>query len=205
MVFSKYYDRALLLMLLGDKTNNEMIINFLKFMPLEMHKYIRDSISLNSHIAMYNHSKTVNFEDMQVLGKDGCVYRLECSIMNGVLNIKLNRYFVDIYVMEQLELSLQPLRLYDLNKNINIGSFSYIVNDKYSLGDQMNRVIYSKKYDFIKLPLDNLMIVSDSLYPVKIVSVNSCLKDISLEMLFSDSRFNKYSKKKILNNKRKGY
>ena len=203
MVFNKYYDRALLLMMLGDKDNNEIIINFLKFMPEEMHKYIRNSISLNSHMTTYGDFRTINFDSMHMLTNDGFIYNLNVMLVHGILVIDLHRCHVDMNIDEKINLSLQPLRSYDLEKNLNIGSFTYELDMVNTLNDK--KTVYFRNYNIKKLPFDNLMVTSGCRGISKIVPVKSCFEEISLESLFNDERFSKCSKKRILNNKRKGY
>ena len=204
MVFDKYYDRSLLLMLLGDKNNNEMIINFLKFMPEEMHKYIKKSIALNSHNAVKDHFRIVEFDNMNMLSNDGCMYTLKCSLVNGLLVIKLNRFCIGTKISEVIVLTLQPLRRYDLDSDLNIGSFYYELNNNSVFDNVTEKSVYSKKYDIKKIPFDKLIVMSGCKCTSGIISTDSCFEKISLESLFNDERFNKCSKKRILRNDRKG-
>ena len=203
MVFNKYYDRALLLMMLSDKENSAMIINFLKFMPEEMHMYIREVISLNSHMTTYGDFRTINFDGMHKLNNDGFIYNLNIMLVHGMLVIDLHRCHIDMNIDEKINLSLQPLRSYDLEKKINIGSFTYEFDTVNTLNDK--KTVYFRNYNIKKLSFDNIMVTSGYRCLSKIVPVKSCFQEISLESLFNDSRFSKCSKKRVLNNKRKGY
>lgn len=204
MVFDKYYDRSLLLMLLGDKNNNEMIINFLKFMPKEMHNYIKKSIALNSHNAVKDHFRIVEFDGMNMLSNDGCMYTLKCSLINGLLVIKLNRLCIGSNADEVIVLSLQPLRRFDLDTSLNIGSFYYELNNGNIFDGKIRKTIYSRKYDVKKIPFDKLVVMSGYKCTSAIISTDSCFEEISLESLFNDDRIKKGSKKRILRNDRKG-
>lgn len=205
MVFDKYYDRSLLLMLLGDKNNNEMIINFLKFMPEEMHKYIRESISLNSHMTVIDDYRVVEFDGMNMLSNDGCMYTLKCSLVNGLLVIKLNRFCIGTNISEVIVLTLQPLRRYDLDSDLNIGSFYYELNNNSVFDNVTEKSVYSKKYDIKKIPFDKLIVMSGCKCTSGIISTDSCFEKISLESLFNDDRFSKSKKRKKSINQRRGY
>lgn len=205
MVFDKYYDRSLLLMLLGDKTNNEMIINFLKFMPKEMHKYIKKSIALNSHNAIKDNFRIIEFDNMNMLSNDGCMYTLKCSLVNGLLVIKLNRFCIGTNISEVIVLTLQPLRRYDLDSDLNIGSFYYELNNSSVFDNITDKSVYSKKYDVKKIPFDKLIVMSGCKCISGIISTDSCFEEISLESLFDDDRFSKSKKRKKSINQRRGY
>lgn len=203
MVFNQYYDRALLLMLLADKSNNALIMNFLNFMPDELYKYICEVVSEKFTLMDYCNYGIIKFEQKTVVTEDDVFYVLNGGIIGDTLEIKLNRFNSDMKIDEKIELSLKPILLDKLEENTSIGNFYYELNIGYLFDKNHKCDVYSKNYNVIKRNLNSVIIDSSGKYKGKRIFINSCLDDISLDSLFNDRRFN--SKKKILSNKKKRY
>ena len=128
MVINKNLDKSLWLMMETSEDNKLNILSFIRIIPTEMYNYILTKIGEYESYFVNEYDKTVEFENKSMLGVDGYVYDLKCSISFGVLKIQLHRYTGGMSIDEKYELEVVSLCNKDLTSNNNI----YVVDGQVS-------------------------------------------------------------------------
>lgn len=193
MVINKNLDKSLWLMMMSSNDNRLNILSFIRIIPTGMYNYILTKISEYESYFVNEYDKTVEFENKSMLGVDGYVYDLKCSISFGVLKIQLHRYTGGMSIDEKYELEVVSLCNKDLtsNNNIYVGSYGYecLTTDVY--GNDDKHIRYRSKCKVKKIPFDRLLVSTSWRLGSKIIPINS----IPME-LYLDNFSNKLVKRK---------
>ncbi|MBQ2873009.1 MAG: hypothetical protein IJE89_03310 [Bacilli bacterium] len=142
MVFNFDYDKALWIMLQGDKINREVLIKFINSLTNDMYKCIHDLI--------YNDSRKSNITCL--LGDNFTLY---VELHDKELTIKLNQFNISKERVEEFfSLTLVPLENTDKllkkdEKELYIGNFNYKTRQLYPVVDEFVEIREKENVNYV--------------------------------------------------------
>lgn len=164
MVFDKNYDNTLWLVLMGDKNNRDVIMEFIKSIPANFLYTIQNTLLEYNRYLLENENVPVKDRSYRafngdIYGSDGYLYSFNIDISSNTLSLFRNAYRYGLY-FNDFELVLFPYnmisQLVDFSKcmiaELNYDYDQINTGSQVLLGDCTN--VY---YNLVKLPFGSVL------------------------------------------------
>lgn len=202
MIFDYCYDKALWLLVAGNKKDREKICDFIKYIPDDIYLKIQKAISDYYSGNLENIRENVIYSD-EFLGKDGYGSSIVVKIKAAKLYLNLYRWKEDIdRIEEEYSLILSDLSLDYLDEMLIfdksiVGRYSSEVNNIKFIGclTDVETSSYDRKYYIEKYPLGYIVF---SKFGRKYVNVKKNIpEDLNVTDFSSKDTINALVKKRI--------
>lgn len=190
MFFGDVYDKSLYLIIKYNKRDRDMLLDFLKIIPLEFKMMIRDKICEYEKNVSMGLSASNNDYNLDIYTKEGYLYLFNIDINTGLLSISRSFYQYGAYYKE-LEVKLFKYNNMDSYDRKDVGGICYGFNNNIDV-NRNNRLSRLKEYNYrvLNISYKNILLLFENnrFIGIEKIDMNNIDNDLCDKMVYNNKK-----------------